>query len=202
MIAYIKGEVMETNHQSLVLLCGNIGYNILTNVDTAQFSVGEELAFYTFLNVREDALEIYGFANKRDKMLFQALRTVSGIGPKSALTILSGCSAIDLAQSILDEDMTFLTTLPGVGKKTAGRIIIELKDKIANDSVLELSDLTSAEKTTITAKLPIRVLEALEALGYTDQELKMVGEDLLKNIPDDADEGDTLKRALAYLRRS
>ena len=132
MIAYIKGHVAATGEEKLVLEAGNMGYNILMPVSSLEsLHKGQEVKIYTHLNVREDAMQLFGFLTEDDLETFRLLLGVNGIGPKAALGILSGLSADELRFAILADDVKTLSKAPGIGKKTAQKLILELKDKIS-----------------------------------------------------------------------
>ena len=132
MYAYIKGKIEEVSEGSLIIECGGIGYEVFVSNQTAAelSSAKGEVKLYTFYKVAEDDVALYGFARKEEKEMFRKLIAVSGVGPKAALAILSGISLKDLALSIATRDAARLTRIKGVGKKTAERIILELKEKV------------------------------------------------------------------------
>ena len=131
MYAYIKGELAETNPDHIVIETGGIGYQVFISGQTFEYlpAVGEEIKVYTYLYLREDAMILYGFLTKDDLELFKLLISVSGIGPKGGLAILSALSADDLRFAVLSGDSKAISKAPGVGAKTAQRVILELKDK-------------------------------------------------------------------------
>ena len=139
MIAYIKGEVAWIEEERIVLESGNIGYNIMmpaSSFDT-QDLVGKEVKIYTHLNVREDAMQLYGFLNLDELKTFRLLLGVNGIGPKAAIGILSGLTTDELRFAVLSDDVKTISKAPGIGKKTAQKLILELKDKIDLEEVFE-----------------------------------------------------------------
>ena len=131
MYAYIKGTLEETGEDYIVVEAGGIGYQIFTTGQTFQYlpSMGEEVKVYTYLHVREDAMILFGFLTKDDLFVFRLLLGVSGIGPKGALAILSVMTTDDLRFAVLGDDAKAIAKAPGVGAKTAQRLILELKDK-------------------------------------------------------------------------
>ena len=135
MYAYIKGTLEETGEDYIVVEAGGIGYQIFTTGQTFQYlpSMGEEVKVYTYLHVREDAMILFGFLTKDDLFVFRLLLGVSGIGPKGALAILSVMTTDDLRFAVLGDDAKAIAKAPGVGAKTAQRLILELKDKICMD---------------------------------------------------------------------
>ena len=177
MIAYIKGEVAWIEEERIVLESGNIGYNIMmpaSSFDT-QDLVGKEVKIYTHLNVREDAMQLYGFLNLDELKTFRLLLGVNGIGPKAALGILSGLTTDELRFAGLSDDVKTISKAPGIGKKTAQKLILELKDKIDLEEVFETKQEHVREtegkmesKEENAAKKD--AVDALTALGYSSTE--------------------------------
>ncbi|HOB20416.1 MAG TPA: Holliday junction branch migration protein RuvA, partial [Candidatus Atribacteria bacterium] len=132
MYAYIKGTLEEVGNQQVILEANGIGYLIYVpnTVISDLPGQGEATKLFTYMHLREDVQELYGFLDEEDKLFFEKLITVSGIGPKAALNMLSSYSRLQLATAILTGDSKLLSTVPGVGRKTADRIILELKDKL------------------------------------------------------------------------
>ncbi|MEE0135751.1 Holliday junction branch migration protein RuvA [Blautia stercoris] len=177
MIAYIKGKVAWIEEERIVLESGNIGYNIMmpaSSFDT-QDLVGKEVKIYTHLNVREDAMQLYGFLNLDELKTFRLLLGVNGIGPKAALGILSGLTTDELRFAVLSDDVKTISKAPGIGKKTAQKLILELKDKIDLEEVFETKQEHAREtegkmesKEENAAKKD--AVDALTALGYSSTE--------------------------------
>ena len=177
MIAYIKGEVAWIEEERIVLESGNSGYNIMmpaSSFDT-QDLVGKEVKIYTHLNVREDAMQLYGFLNLDELKTFRLLLGVNGIGPKAALGILSGLTTDELRFAVLSDDVKTISKAPGIGKKTAQKLILELKDKIDLEEVFETKQEHAREtegkmesKEENAAKKD--AVDALTALGYSSTE--------------------------------
>ncbi len=194
MFNYIKGIIEEINMTYIVIENNNIGYEINASSNTiADVRVGKEAKIYTKLIVREDDLTICGFSTKEELKMFELLTSVSKIGPKVGLAILSFSTPAKLGAFILSDDIANLSKAPGVGKKTAGRIILELKDKIDKDSV--------AFEPTLFSEKPILVsqdeaVEALIALGYSPMESKEAVQNCKK---DGLNTEDIIKKSLAYL---
>ncbi|MGI6706954.1 MAG: Holliday junction branch migration protein RuvA [Clostridia bacterium] len=165
MFAYITGLVEEQYENSVVIDVNGIGYLIHTTASTLRNvkGIGDTVKLYTYLYVREDALTLYGFYTKDEKSMFERLISVTGVGPKVALGILSTLSAADLALAIVTDNVRLLTKAPGVGKKTAHRLILELKEKIEKHELLD----TSAGKPFIEGDSRLQeAILALIALGY------------------------------------
>ncbi|MDD2502807.1 MAG: Holliday junction branch migration protein RuvA [Clostridia bacterium] len=167
MYAYISGILEELESQQVVIEANGVGYRIFVPGSILQRlpSVGERTKLYTYLNVREDAQELYGFLEKEEKQFFEKLITVTGIGPKVALGMLSVHSVHQLAAAIATGDRQTLCRAPGVGKKTAERIILELQDKIDKD-VFQLPDARAGISNRWTNE-HVEALEALQTLGYS-----------------------------------
>ncbi len=172
MIAYLKGEIVEILEDRVILEVGNIGYNLfmpMTSVDTA-LHVGVEAKIYTYLNVREDAMQLYGFLTKDDLNTFKLLLSVSGIGPKAAIGVLSGMSADELRFAVLADDVKTISKAPGIGKKTAQKLILELKDKMSLQEAFELKAehvQESVDSSVNISDIKKEAVEALTALGYS-----------------------------------
>jgi len=171
MFAYIKGSLEEIYPQKVVVEAGGIGYEIKVNQSLLSRlpEKGNMVKLYTYFNVREDAQELYGFLNKEEKAIFEKLITVSGIGPKVAMGILSSLTPTQIALSIVTNDIKSLCTAPGVGKKTAQRLILELKEKIDQEALVGQAD---SEFDNNLVDQQNEVIEALVALGYQPQEAK------------------------------
>ena len=139
MYSYIRGTLADVEENLVVIEAGGVGYNIYTTGQTLDYlpSIGEELKLYTYLQVREDAMQLYGFLTKDDLRVFKLLLGVSGIGPKGALAILSVMSTDDLRFAVLGEDAKMIAKAPGIGSKTAQRLILELKDKLSLEEAFE-----------------------------------------------------------------
>lgn len=166
MIALLTGRVVsKTSPNELIVDVAGVGYQVLTTVATLEEAKGisEEITLYIYTHVREDTLSLYGFFTDEEKQLFIKLLKVNGIGPKLALAILSGVPPADFVQAVTSEDMVRLNAIPGVGKKTAERIIVDLKDKLLKmGGMLPCSNSAAAKKSTIYSD----ALSALTNLGY------------------------------------
>ncbi|MBQ6951152.1 MAG: Holliday junction branch migration protein RuvA [Clostridia bacterium] len=171
MYAYLKGTVADKGQNELVLDVQGVGYLLSVSMTTLQDAppAGESMKVYTYLSVREDAMELYGFSSREEKAMFLKLLSISGIGPKLALAILGSMPLRDLSLAIVTGDVTALSRAPGVGKKTAQRIALELKEKVSEGDF-------AAAPTAHTSFTPVQedaateALAALQALGYTAQE--------------------------------
>ena len=172
MIAYVKGELTDIMEDTIVVENNGIGYEI-----SVPFSVMEELPasgcevkIYTYMYVREDAMKLYGFLTRDDLKVFKLLITVNGIGPKGALGILSVITPDDLRFAVLSDDVKTISKAPGIGTKTAKKLILELKDKLKLEEVFEEKLANVEEKQTKAASDNIRgeAVMALTALGYSN----------------------------------
>jgi Holliday junction DNA helicase RuvA len=170
MIAYIKGILTEKNPTTAVIETGGVGYSLFISLPTYEKlpSLGDELKLLAYQHVREDTLLLFGFLSEQEKRAFQDLLSVSGIGPKLALNILSSSNVNDLYYNIANENQAALTRIQGLGKKTVQRLIIELKDKAAN-RIGALA--TGSVETTAVSRDDIQeAIRALESLGYSRSE--------------------------------
>lgn len=171
MYAFIEGTLVEKEADRAVVAAGGVGYEIIMpQALIAQLpQKGSTARIYTYFNVREDAHELYGFLSREQKALFVKLISVSGVGPKAAMAILGVLSPEQAALAIVTEDIAALSSAPGVGKKTAQRIALELKEKIDNES---LTGASFEAVGPIAAGEGVEVLQALTALGYSPSEAR------------------------------
>lgn len=198
MYSYIKGRLEEIRTDHVVIENNGIGYQIFMpdRCITALGSRGEEVKVYTYLHVREDAMQLFGFAGRDELELFRQLIGVSGIGPKGGLAILSVMSADDLRFAVLAEDDKRIAKAPGVGKKTAQRLIIELKDKIdVEEADLIPGDDSGLPQTAQSAR--DEAIQALEALGYSKSDAYAAVSRV--SVTEESDTEDILKQALKQL---
>lgn len=201
MISYIKGELTEVFEDTVVVETNGIGYNIRVpgSVLDRLPSVGSSVRIYTYLYVKEDAMNLFGFLSRDDLSVFKLLLNVSGIGPKGALAILSTIGPDDLRFAVLSEDVKTISSAPGIGAKTAKRLIIELKDKLKLAEVFETAlankEKASSENDVLFARN--EAVEALVALGYASaQAMKAVQQ--VENA-EEKDSKQILKEALKKL---
>ena len=190
MYAFIEGKVCEKNAGELILLAGGVGYQINCSMNTlaAAPALGETMRCYTYLSVREDAMELFGFASREEKRMFLSLTGVSGVGPKMALALLGSMPLKELNLAILLGDVTALSRAPGIGKKTAQRIALELKDKVSQEDVSAVSLGGAAPVQSMAADCVTEALEALQALGYTPAEAR----NAVQSVRDQSDKTDEL----------
>lgn len=200
MYAYIKGEIADISEDNLVLECNNIGYNIRIPLSVAQRlpGIGAVVKIYTYTSVREDAFNLFGFLSKDDLEIYKKLIAVNGIGPKGALSILSAMSADDLRMAIVSGDAKAIAKAPGVGNKSAERIILELKDKIGlRLSFEEDMDFVQMSDASGNGAAKNEAIEALVSLGYTPTEALKAVKQL--ELTEDMDSGAILKQALKVI---
>lgn len=175
MLSYIIGEVAEISADTVVVENNGIGFNIKTSAMTIGSlpPVGDMVRIYTYLHVREDAMQIFGFLSKDELEVFKLLLNVNGIGPKGALGILSAISTDDLRFAVLSDDVNLIKGCPGVGAKTAQKLIIELKDKLRLEDAFEMAVNNNNKKNTVQDNTVIVMNEAVEALvslGYSSKD--------------------------------
>lgn len=207
MIAYVNGILEDITEDNAVIDVNGIGYNVRISADTASRlpGLGEQVRLYTYTYVKEDAFLLYGFLSRNDLAMFKLCITVSGIGPKGALAILSVMDADSLRFSIMSGDAKAISKAPGIGARTAGRLILELKDKISIDDTLISREIAaggadgiaSVGRLSIDSEKKKEAVEALVALGYGQAEsLKAVN--AIENA-EELDSGAILKAALKKL---
>jgi Holliday junction DNA helicase RuvA len=191
MIGRLSGVLLEKNPPQLLIDCGGIGYE--ANVPMSTFynlpGLGEKVMLLTHLIVREDAHLLYGFGTAEERDVFKQLIKISGVGPRTALSILSGMSVADLSHAITMQEAGRLTKVPGIGKKTAERLLLELKGKLGAD--------LGATSGAAAGDASSDILNALLALGYSDKEAVLA----LKQVPTGAGVSDGIKLALKALSK-
>ena len=187
MIGHLEGTVTALRPGYAILSCGGVGYQVAATKETlARLPHGARASLWTYLAVRETALDLYGFSSEDDQRFFELLLTVSAIGPKSALAILDIAAVETLRSAIVRGKAEYLTNVSGIGKKTAEKIIVELKDKVG----------LAAEGGAGAMRGDEEALEAMRALGYTPAEAR----DALRKVPDTFQTGtDRLREALKIL---
>ena len=183
MFYYLNGVVAEMEANLAVIDCGGVGYACATtNYTLSQLKKGERAKLYTYMNVREDAVELFGFASQSELHSFKLLLGVSGVGPKAALSILSANTPANLAMAVVMGDEKALTAAPGIGKKIAQRIILELKDKLAKEQSSFSGDSGAILPVVVPDDKTREAGEALAVLGYSAYEVAAA----LKGIDMDA----------------
>lgn len=185
MIAYIKGKIIQSTPMYVVVETGGIGYKIFipTNVCSRLPQIYEEIILHTSFVVRELSQTLYGFLTVQDRDLFEALMSVTGIGPKSALSIIGHMSGQELHHAISNNGITTLSKVPGIGKKTAERLIIEMRDKISEILSIDMSDFAPPIYDPKTQKVR-DAMSALVHLGYHQAAAQKAIKKTLENVPD------------------
>lgn len=185
MIGYLKGNIVSQDLKSVILNVSGVGYKIYTNTAMLESLKSKEVEFWTYLAVRENALDLFGFRTKEELEFFELLISVSGIGPKSAMGILTIATISNLKHAISAGDTSHLIKVSGVGKKNAEKIVIELKDKIQG----------LAPDSSYPNSSDVDALEALKSLGFGEREVR----EALKKVSDTLDTGEKVKKALKLL---
>ena len=198
MIAFVKGRIDDISEENVVLDVGGIGYNIKISTGTAASlpGIGEEIKLYTYTCVREDMFSLFGFLTRDELEIFKKLITVNGIGPKGGLAILSTMSADDLRFAIISGDAASISKAPGIGKKTAERVILDLKDKISIEDTLVQKEIHQYSDSNGRGDQHAKneAVEALTALGYSATDALHAVKAV--QIEDDMDVETVLKLAL------
>jgi Holliday junction DNA helicase RuvA len=197
MIAYLSGKVLEKRLDSIVLNVSGVGYFVfVTNKVVQKAAEGEDLSIHTYLAVRETALDLYGFEDSAEKEMFELLLTISGIGPKSAMSIMSSSPVETLVDGIQSGDAAYLAKMSGIGKKSAEKIVLGLKDKIGSTNFAEAGKEGGAANESGTA------IDALVALGYSERESREVIQKTIKTLDSAEDKNNPeviIKEALKNL---
>jgi len=191
MIATIRGEISQIEENALILEVGGVGLRVLVPAPLrAKAKTGEKVFLFTHLQVREDALTLYGFESQSDRELFNILLGVDGVGPKVALSVLSTMTLDAIQRAVFADEPEVLSRVPGVGKKTAQKMGLHLKDKLKpSDTLSQVASMTDKDS---------EVLAALTALGYSVVEAQAAIQSIAKDAPDDV--GDRLRLALQYFQ--
>ena len=188
----VRGNVIHLGQNIAVVECGGVGYKCQTTINTLKnLKLNAEAKLYTYLNVREDAMELFGFYTEEELSAFKTLIGVSGVGPKVGIAILSVMSPQQIALAIASDDLKSITMAPGVGKKLAQRIVLELKDKFKINTNSE-SVIKGAKTTAAVGNIP-KAIEALSVLGYTAADVSPFISTLDPNLPVEQLIGETLK---------
>lgn len=192
MIGRLVGQLVEKNPPDLLVDVGGVGYELAVPMSTFYNlpDVGSTVTLLTHFIVREDAQLLYGFLTASERSAFRQLIKISGIGPRTALAILSGMSVSDIAQAVSTGDSALLTRIPGIGKKTAERLVLELKGKLG-------ADLTGAAGTGASQSSNSDIISALIALGYSEREALLT----VKKLPEGLAVSDGIREALKLLSR-
>ena len=201
MVSYIRGELIAIEEEKVIVEVNGVGFGIFMPGQSMNMlpPIGEEVKLHTYMNVREDAIQLFGFLTRDDLRVFKLVIAVSGIGPKGGLSILSHLSPDELCFAVSSHDAKAISGAPGIGKKTAEKLIIELQDKLSLEDVLERKRETESESviTSVGSLIQTEAVQALVALGYGNAEaLKAVKK---VDIGEDAKVEDVLKQALKFM---
>ena len=191
MIAFVHGIAAEMTENSVIVETGGIGYEIyMTGESLSQLPMGEKVKIHTYFQVREDAMQLYGFLKKDDLQMFKLLLGVNGVGPKAAMGVLSGITADELRFAVLSDDVKTLSKAPGIGKKTAQKLILELKDKLKLEDAFELKLAHEQEKAAVSGDVSDgrqEAVAALVALGYSSTNALRAVRKVTEVSPDDVE---------------
>ncbi|MBC3811527.1 Holliday junction branch migration protein RuvA [Undibacterium aquatile] len=192
MIGRIAGTLLEKNPPQLLIDCQGVGYEVDVPMSTFYNlpPLGEKVVLLTHLAIREDAHVLFGFGSAEERATFRQLVKISGVGARTALSILSGMSVADLSQAITMQEVGRLTRIPGIGKKTAERLLLELKGKLG-------ADLFTSSMAAAAGDHSADILNALLALGYSDKEAMLA----MKSVPKDTGVSEGIKLALKSLSK-
>lgn len=198
MYSYIIGKVISKSKNILILENNNIGYEIyMTEIALSELNIGEDAKIYTYYNVTQDNISLFGFKNLEEKKMFENLISVSKIGAKTAIGILSSISAAELAISIITNDINRLSKLPGIGKKTAQRLVLEIIDKVKTEEIIFTEEEQESNENHLnTTEKEKDVIEALKVLGYNIKEI----DNVIKTLDIKSSTEDMIKQALKILR--
>lgn len=203
MIAYIRGELAALEEDKAIVDVGGVGYGIYMSAQAMSLlpPVGNEVKLHTYMNVKEDAMQLFGFLTRDDLHVFRLLIGVSGIGPKGGQSILSVLSPDDLRFAVMAGDIKAISAAPGIGKKTAEKLIVELRDKLSIEDALEHAvsarETGGAGQSVSNSEVQSEAVQALVALGYGSTEaLKAVKQ---VELTEDTAVEDVLKQALKYM---
>lgn len=192
MIGRIQGTLIANNPPRVIVDCHGVGYEIDVPMSTLYQmpSIGQTVTLLTHFVVREDAQQLFGFATEQERESFRALIKISGVGARTALSLLSGMSVQELAQAVTLQESARLTKVPGIGKKTAERLLLELKGKLGAD--------IGSVSSQAEPDSQVEILQALTALGYSDKEAQTA----LKHVPSDTSVSDGIRLALKALSKA
>lgn len=192
MIAYLKGQVIKKTEKDIILLVNNIGYEIyLPEKFLSDINSNQDLELFVYHKQREDAQELYGFSSYEEREFFKQLLTVSGVGPKSAISVLSIASVSDLRTAIVSGNSDMFKRVSGIGSKTAERIIIDLKNKLGSVNF-------SISSSDVSGNQDLDVFEALSVLGFQDNDIRSVYNQIPKDLEKSSEK---IKYALKLLKK-
>ena len=184
MIAHLTGTLTLLDLRFCIVSVGGVGYKVYISsptVESLTHSLNTNVSLHTYLSVRETALDLYGFLNTEDMEMFELLLGVSGIGPKSALAILSATNTQSIKEAVISGDTSYMTKVSGIGKKTAEKVVLELKEKIEGMGPTDISGMSSSSNKDMGI-----AIEGLKALGYSEREARDAIKDMPKNLAPEA----------------
>jgi Holliday junction DNA helicase RuvA len=195
MIAHLRGRILDKNPNRIIIEAAGVGYEVAITIGSFSSlpSDGSEVALHIYTHVREDTLALYGFLRREEKQLFERLIGVSGIGPKLAMTVLSGIAPDALVTALRSNDLSALTRIPGVGKKTAERMVLELRDK--------LEGLTAAAAAPVASRMEEDVVSALVNLGYQRGPAEAAAKGAIANAGSEASFEQIFRQTMSLLQR-
>jgi len=195
MIRRLQGQLVDLSSEQIVLDINGVGYLVAAKINQENWQLGEQVTLYTHLAVRETALDLYGFATTEELEIFELLLTLPKIGPRSAMQIMSQADISLLKKAVAEQDASYLAKMSGIGKKSAEKIVLGLKDKLNYETLADMSA-TSSENVETTD-----TIDALITLGYSEQSAREVVRELRKNQPAETDTRTLIKDALKLLNR-
>lgn len=196
MIAALRGKILHRGISRLVVDVQGVGYDVAVTLSTLEaLPLNDEIFLHVHTVLRENALELFGFLDRDEKALFELLLTVTGIGPRTALTILSGISPATLQQAVLENDISKLTTIPGVGKKSAERMVLELRERMQKFNLAS----TSSQPKAARAALQDDLVSSLVNLGYKERIAQEAAKKVLKTAKPEVSLAHAVRLALKEL---
>lgn len=196
MIYSLNGEVTHLEQNLIVVECGGVGYACRsTSTAVSRAAVGEKIKLYTYLNVREDAVELFGFSDESELNCFKMLLSVSGVGPKVAIAILSDLKPQEFALAVVNDDSKTITRAQGVGSKLAQRIVLELKDKLKKDGSFASADIPRIDLNASASNAVAEALTALMVLGFSNSQAQKA----LSGLPEELSVQELVKEGLKRL---
>lgn len=200
MLAYIKGELTQTTNEYAVIEAGGLGYKVFMPETAIEKlgNIGSLVKVHTYYRVREDDISIFGFNTQEELRMFELLLSVSGVGAKTAVVIISTIEPSDFALAVISEDVSELVKIPGIGKKSAQRIVLELKDKLKKDAISVEVDKKATQKARVNDDVE-EAISALQVLGYNKKEIEKAFEKIDKN---GLELEDLIKKGLAVLSKN
>ncbi|MGF7185345.1 Holliday junction DNA helicase RuvA [Desulfitispora alkaliphila] len=198
MLEFLKGKLSYVEIDYIVIEVNGVGYKLFVPNNSSWGKIDSEIMVYTYMSVREDDISLYGFKERKTLSFFKILLQVSGIGPKVALAIIASFNLDILHQAIIEEDVTLLSKIPGIGKKTAKRMILELKDKVSQESVMAGNHEVMVDDKKINS---IEAQVALEELGYNAKEIRDVILKITDNNKNSLTVEEIIKQSLKMLAK-